>query len=1321
MNSNNMFKSGFVLIFSIFSIALIAQNNMSYFKAIPQIDSETPNWAKEMYHANANVKKVLFEYDHYFKKNEFQKTIHTQNFKHWLRFVEPLMNEEGYIVQQTKKEQDAIAYALKEKRNSVNKSTQQWTSIGPFETYKNGTTTPYSNHANVYSMDQSLNDANILIAGAEGGGVFYSSDKAESWELITKEEVFSNGVTAVKIDPDSDNTFIISANSRLYRTSDGGSTWTEILYIDGSANEIVFDPADGDHIYVTTNKGLFESDDDGNTWTTVFTETCWDLDYHPTNNSTVYLLKSNASAKKTEFYKSTNGGTTWNLITSGWYSPQVLSEASENGGKIAVSQDDPNRVYACLIGASKADDNGWIGLYRSNDSGTTWTLPSGQIGGPYQSPNTMPWNAAAYTSGYHQGYYNFDCEASPNDADLVWFGTVRLSETSDGGTTYQAIGAANSNRLSDMHADIQDIETNGTDVWVASDGGINFSNDDLQSHESKKYGIIGSDFWGFGTGWNDDVMVGGKYHNGNTAYYQSYGTGYSHNVGGVEEATGYVNPLENRKVYFNEYWAGGIKKREIADALGGSAPVLATYSLIPNESYSESSSSGYFFDPRYADHIYAGRDSVIYKSTNGGNSFDVLHDFNTTGKVFEIAISRANPDVIYAVFQPGGGYWDWCEIHKSTDAGTTWSKLSDVPTNSRWRLEFCLNHENENEIWVTANSGNNGQKVYRSTDGGNSWENMTSDVLDNEALKDVYHQGGSGGFVYVVSQTGFFYYDPNTASWVDYSTGLPLLTNALKISPFYRDSKMRMASSGRGIWEVDFIADFDPISQPITYSDTINCSRDTVLFDSYSIIEGTGASYSWTITPSPSYISSATTRNPKVVFGSDGSYDVSLEVTDGNGNSDSQSISNMVTVINECLADSIPGDALICNASGDYVQLPSMQENTNSFTITAWINPNGIQPEYAGVVMNDGDAAGLNFREANNTLAYHWPGGQWWWDSGLEVPSNQWSYVALVAEPSKMTLYLNGVAAVHNIGLNVVDIGTMKIGSYKAWGSRNYTGQIDEVTMWKKALTQEEIREWRHLTKEDIVDSDPDLIAYYQFNSSSSKVLDKVGLKHGDLSGSAIKDRSLAPIGGGVSHRLMVNSAGNYSFGDTGADIDFAGGTLPNGEIVVSRINLIPKASPSTFENIEKYWIVNNYGNNSFSNLNAIKFNDPDSNPGSSTVLSSVVLLKREDSNAFTNNWNQICSATSVGSGDTGFYNFESCGINSFSQFYVKDDCLHHQYLTKDYFGNESVLTGGSIEASNLINDGADVKYESQCIELVNDFEVIKGAVFEVLIGGCGI
>ncbi len=1303
------------------SIVTYAQNSPEFFKVPLQPADDQPTWVQKMYESNPNVRQVDALFQQYHRDNQFIKTIHVQNYKYWRRNVETYINELGYIEIPTKQEKLQKEQLFRTKRaESAQKSATEWTNIGPYETYKDGTLMPISHQANVYCIDQSKSNADVLFCGTESGGAYLSTDRGLTWTLMTAGEDYST-VDAVAIHPTNPSRLYVGANSRVYESLDSGNSWTEILFAGGRIYEIKFMPNTTSVVFAVGENGLFRSSNTGSTWTTIYTERCWDIDFHPTDANRVYLLKSNTTTTTTEFYLSTNAGNTFTIQTNGWYIPEDAASASENGGKIAVTAAAPDRVYACLIGASKADDSGWIGLYRSENGGAKWALPAGQIGGPYNAPNTMPWNVAAYSDGYHQGFYNFDCEASQTNADQVWIGTIRLSETLDGGATFSSIGAANSTKLSDVHADIQSIHVNGSEVWVASDGGINYSNDELDSHESRKYGITASDFWGFGHGWNEDVYVGGKYHNGNTAYYGNYGVGLVHHEGGVEESTGYVNPFLERTAYFNRYWAGGVSvSKRLASSLGGSITNLPSLSVIPNENYTVCSSSAFYNDPRYANHMYAGVGTALMKSTDGIN-FEELYNFGTEGAVHELQISRQNPDIIYAVFQ-NGGYWDWCEIHRSTDGGQTFTQLTAVPTNNRWRLQISLNPMDDNELWVAAVNGNDGQKVYRTTDAGNNWMNMTDATLNGDAPRDIHYHGGSGGYVYLATNYGVYYYNPNTGTWNDYSEGLPFRLNANKMFVFYKDNKLRLSTYGRGVFEADLPAPTQaPIAQAMTLTDTLRCSNDTIEFDSYSIVNQDGATWQWNVSPAPEYISDPTSRNPKVLLSDNGSYEVSLTVTQANGSTDTYTNPQFIVVNNECRMDTLPGKAMKIVNSGDYAQTDNLNFTATEMTITAWINIDGIQPDYSGIVMNDADAVGLNFREGNNTLAYHWPGGQWWWDSNIIVPQNEWVYVAMSATPNGITIYMNDESATHVTSPSPTLIETMKIGSYKGWDSRNMTGLIDEVTIWNRALSQDEIRELRHLTRDKIANTDTGLIAYYQFNSTGTSIFDKINSNNATLSGNASKVTSTAPVGSGVSQRLTVNSGGIYEFVDAGAQIEFNTSPYPNEEIVVSRLNIRPH-NPNTDSPLSGYWIINNYGQ--ATNPLSIGFNSPDSNPGfvatNQASLFSLHTRPEHDDQA----WTDLCTMQGAsGIDDTAYYLFSTgCDLSGTGQFDITQSCPDILVINAaDNIGNpDDVRSSISITASNAIPQNYQIIYQSGTIICLEPgFEVSNMADFEAFIGGC--
>ena len=885
------------------------QNKSEFFKTIPAINNDTPKWVKLMYSDNPNVGEVEDLYRQYYKVNKFVKTIHTQNHKHWIRKVEPLLDQNGFIKQLNQSEEDNKFELLKKKRKEktgllVPRSDTGWFAMGPFETFGTDPAIPISLHKNIYAIDQSLSDPNILICGTESGGVYKSIDKASNWTLISLGEVFSGNNSAVKIHPSNSNNYLVSSNRRIYQSIDGGVTWVERHFTNGTGHEFTYSPLNNEIIFHASSSGLFKSTDGGLNWAQVYSDKCWDIDFHPTNSDIVYLLKSNPTAKRSELFRSDDHGDTWVLKDNGWYTPADIDSAIDYGGKIAVTPALADLVYVCLIGDSKNGDNGWIGVYKSNDQGEIWSNPSGQDGGPYGPENgDADWNVAALGNGYHQGFYNFDMEVSAVNPNKIWIATIRLTESIDGGQTFEGIGGpAPSPRLNYIHADVQDIEVNGDDIWIATDGGIDYSDDELMTHVALNRGIQAADFWGFNTGWNEDTFTGGKYHDGTSGWFENYGLGKAYNIGGVEEASGYVHPIESRKLmYRTNYISDDTSVKTIPEIFGNEIINHPALPIRPNEIYWIAERSGVYFDPRYADHMYVGLENSVYKSTNGGITFDVIYTF-PSGLVFEIEISRSNPNVMYAVLQPSDGYWSPSEIWKSTNGGISWNKTTTDPTGNKRRFRISIHPEDENKLWVCTPGGENGSKVHYTSDGGATWQNKTTSVLDAEDIADILYQGGTNDIVYLASRNGVFYWDANTSEWINYSTDLPLVTKSWQINPFYRDSELRLGTQGRGVWGRKMQdTQFYPIAQPITYSDSVNCLMLPVQFDCYSMLNHEGASWEWNITPEPLSISSDAIRNPIVVFGDVGTYDVSLTVTDSSGNSDTKTITDMITVIdNDC-------------------------------------------------------------------------------------------------------------------------------------------------------------------------------------------------------------------------------------------------------------------------------------------------------------------------------------------------------------------------------------------------------------------------------------
>jgi len=1236
------------------------------FKTIPELTADSPEWTKLLYSSNPNYLKISEAFHEYYKDNVFEKSTHTQNFKHFSKIIktQEYMLEGGSIYIPTVEEKALRDQKTLKSRNiiSTNKlaATANWTGIGPFETFEVGGTSKKSSQVNAYSFDQSESNPNVLYTGTETSGVYKSTDKGLNWVSVGDTVFNDGGVQSVEIDPTNENVVYVGVGNKLYKTIDGGSNWTTLLDISNlQISAITISPANSQIVLIAGNTGLRRSTDGGLNWSTIYTDKCWDIQLKTDDPSTVFLAKKNTTKNITEILKSTDNGATFAVKDTGWFSPIGGVASNDGGARIAVTNADADRVYVILIGEENdaVDDNNFIGIYRSNDAAENWNtpydgnndgFPDNEPGGPYSSDHWCFTHFGVTTTGYNQGYYDLDIAVSDTDPDDILVGSLNLFKSEDGGTIYTQWGGYGCTSCSPgyRHPDIQEIEINGNDVWVCSDGGIDYYDGNLDRIEARNNGINGSAYWGFDQGWNEDVLVGGRYHNGNAAYYQDYPAGKFLSLGGAESATGYVNKGENRKVYHSD-----ISGKEIPTVITGSISNLSGYGMYPNEHYWLDRRSEIVNDPRYWNTLYLGKENKLWKSDNGGLSFELVKEFgnDVTNLTKAIEVSRNNPDIIFVTQKDGSNGKLW----KSTDAGVNWTDVT-LPANHQ---TMYLSLNTDDELFLALNNGYaNTNKVFKSDDLGGSWSNLSTPTLDGEWMENVQVQEGTDGGVYLTSNKTIWYRNNTHADWQLFSNNLPVHLRINKILPFYKNEKLRIASN-RGIWESDFFETSLPKAQPMVATKTVNCDRVIVQFEDFSILDHNGASWEWTF-PGATTVSSTTNRNPQVTYTADGTYNVTLKVTDGLGNISTKTVTDIITVgDNYCTPEPDPQMALECSANNHFVTNTTVNETgITNFSFTGWIKPNGIQPDYSGV-FSLSEGCVLNFREGNNTLGVHWKGGTyWWWDSNLVVPANEWSYVAITVTPTEITLFVNEQQHTWSLTTTAFDLSEIYIGTYYGWDSRNFNGLIEEATFWKKTLTVEEVRLARHLTKNDV--SDPNIIAYYQFNhEASGTIYDKKGTNDLGINGGAVLVSSDAPVGPGTSSVLTVNSTGIASFVAAECDMTFTGaGTYPNGELVVSKININPSALPTTNVIVDSYWVINNYGTNTtFTALSDITF----SNVSNVETLnaSGVHLFKRASNADSSISWGtSIETAININSGNKSAQFTNSGVLNSFSQFYIGSD-----------------------------------------------------------------
>ncbi len=190
--------------------------------------------------------------------------------------------------------------------------------------------------------------SNVIV----GKGIYKSVDAGETWEH--KGLMNAGQIGAMEIHPDNPDLVLAavigqpfrkSAERGVYRTSDGGQSWDQVLFLSDSvgAVDLEFAPGNPEIVYAAMWRG------ERKPWTII------------------------SGGAEDGIFKSSDGGSTWERKTQGL--PQGLT------GKIdfAVSAENPSRVWAQIQAA-----DGEEGLYRSDDYAETWTKVESPRGGAYK-------------------------------------------------------------------------------------------------------------------------------------------------------------------------------------------------------------------------------------------------------------------------------------------------------------------------------------------------------------------------------------------------------------------------------------------------------------------------------------------------------------------------------------------------------------------------------------------------------------------------------------------------------------------------------------------------------------------------------------------------------------------------------------------------------------------------------------------------------------------------------------------------------------------------------------------------------------------------
>jgi len=673
-------------------------------------------------------------------------------FKRWENHWRNQLSKDGSLATP-----QMIWNSWKQKSSLPQSKISNWKSIGPYTTnvkYGQG-------RVNTFIIDP--NDPETYYVGAPAGGLWRSTDSGLNWEPLS-DELPQIGVSGIAIDKNNSDIIYIATGDDdardtysvgVLKSIDGGASWskTGLDFSDTNAvaNEIYIHPENSDIIWVSTNQGLFNSLNAGTSWSKQLSNNIVDFKLKPGDPNTIYAVS------RSKFYKSTNGGNTFVVISS---------ELPQTSGRFAIDVSDANSEIIYILSANV--DNSFQGLYKSEDSGESFkkTAVLEDIFG-----------------GSLQAWYDMALTVSPSNENIVIVGTLDIWKSTDGGDTF-----IQKNRYWDpsdpayTHADIHFLRYFNGKLFAGTDGGIYSSSNDANSFTDLSENLSISQYYKISTARsNAGRIVGGLQDNGGFAY--SNDTWHQYHGGDGMDCV--VDPNNENIFYgFNQY-GGSLNITYNGGKTDGGSVADAPKAEVDD---ANDDSGGNWITPLIADrrgNLYAGY-SRVYKLVN--NSWESVSSDDFGGDLDNLSISPSNNQIMLASRIN--------KLYKSEDNGLTFEKLAVTFTSLISSIE--INHQNQNIIYLTT-AGVNGN-VYKSEDGGLNWQNIT-DNLPGDSKLVIKHQNQSlHNDIYVGTNIGVYHINDKMTEWEVFDKGLPN-------SPVYdieiniEDKIITAGTYGRGVFQ----------------------------------------------------------------------------------------------------------------------------------------------------------------------------------------------------------------------------------------------------------------------------------------------------------------------------------------------------------------------------------------------------------------------------------------------------------------------------------------------------------------------------------------
>lgn len=681
----------------------------------------------------------------------------------------------------------------------------------------------------INDMEVHPTNPRIIYTGTAGGGVWKSVDGGATFAPIFDEHPQSIGV--ITLDPKNPDEIIwvgtgetwtrnsVSVGKGLFKSTDGGNNWKEIPGFENSERiaSVVINPNNTDEVYVgvlgalwsdSEDRGVYKTLDGGKTWSKILyvdpSTGVSDILMDPKNPNVLYASMwqfrrtawgFNSGGESSGLYKSTDSGKTWKKLS------KDLPKGSLGRIGIAMAASDSNIIYAVIETGEKSTN----GLWKSKDAGESWEHLNSDFG-----LTVRP-------------FYFARIVVDPKNPDVVVKGGLTGSISRDGGKTFKNLG--------NMHSDIHDIAfgiNNSDIIYAGTDGGVYRSWDGGSTMEIVE-NLPLSQYYHISVDDADPYNVYGGLQDNGAWYGPSSAPGgvKARDWNSVGYGDGFrVLKHSTKNIIYSEMQGAANVWRYDVDRKRTTTVQPQQKKGDPKLRFNWNAPMA--ISNFAADRFYMGS-QFLHRSEDMGDSWTIISpDLTTNDKtkqdqsssgglstdnsgaenhttIFTIAESPLDQNIIWIGTDDGN-------VQLTTDGGKTWSNLTNnlvgIPKNT-WVYHIEASVHGKGTAYAVFEGHTTGDmKPYalKTTDYGKTWKSIISDDIPSKSfVRNIQEDFENEDLLFLGTEFGLYISIDGGKNWSNFTNNMPpAAVHFIELQK--RTNDLVMGTHGRGVIIIDDIS-----------------------------------------------------------------------------------------------------------------------------------------------------------------------------------------------------------------------------------------------------------------------------------------------------------------------------------------------------------------------------------------------------------------------------------------------------------------------------------------------------------------------------------